>query len=71
MASSGFKGGTSHGTSNEHGWKGGQDPACSYDVPATALHFLESDRKNPSFHPNGIQCQLIDVHGEVSHGFIA
>lgn len=71
LAGGGIKGGTSHGTSDEHGWKAEQDPAYSYDLHATALHLLGLDHEKLSFYQNGIQRRLTDVHGEVLHQLIA
>ncbi len=70
MAGGGIKGGTSHGTSDAHGWKAEQDPAYSYELHATALHLLGIDHTKLSFYQNGIQRRLTDVHGEVLHGLI-
>jgi hypothetical protein len=70
MAGGGIKGGTSHGTSDAHGWKAEQDPAHSYELHATALHLLGIDHEKLSFYQNGIQRRLTDVHGEILHGLI-
>ena len=65
MAGGGIKGGTSHGTSDEVGFKAAEDPSYSYDLHATALHLLGLNHEKLSFYHNGIQRRLTDVHGHV------
>ena len=70
MAGGGIRGGTSHGTSDEVGFKAAEDPCYSYDLHATALHLLGLNHEKLSFYHNGIQRRLTDVHGEVIRGII-
>jgi hypothetical protein len=65
MAGGGIRGGTSHGTSDEVGFKAEEDPCYCYDLHATALHLLGLNHEKLSFYHNGIQRRLTDVHGHV------
>lgn len=65
MAGGGIRGGTSHGTSDDVGFKAAESPCYSYDLHATALHLLGLNHEKLSFYHNGIQRRLTDVHGEV------
>jgi hypothetical protein len=71
MAGGGIQGGTSHGTSDEFGFKAAEDPCYSYDLHATALHLLGLNHEKLSFYHNGIQRRLTDVHGHVIHSILA
>jgi hypothetical protein len=65
MAGGGIQGGTSHGRTDELGYKAAENPAYCYDLHATALHLLGLDHEKLSYYHNGIQRRLTDVHGEV------
>ncbi|HTN75664.1 MAG TPA: DUF1501 domain-containing protein, partial [Pirellulaceae bacterium] len=65
MAGGGVRGGTSHGTSDELGYKAQDAPAYCYDLHATALHLLGLNHEKLTFYQNGIQRRLTDVHGHV------
>lgn len=65
MAGGGIRGGTSHGTSDDVGFKAAEAPCYSYDLHATALHLLGLNHEKLSFYHNGIQRRLTDVHGDV------
>lgn len=65
MAGGGIQGGTSHGSTDELGYKAAENPAYCYDLHATALHLLGLDHEKLSYYHNGIQRRLTDVHGEV------
>ena len=71
MAGGGIKGGASHGTSDELGFKAEVDPAYCYDLHATALHLLGINHEKLSLYQNGIQRRLTDVHGEVLKALLA
>lgn len=71
LAGGGIQGGTSHGTSDEFGFKAAEDPSYSYDLHATALHLLGLNHEKLSFYHNGIQRRLTDVHGHVIHSILA
>ena len=65
MAGGGIKGGTAYGESDEFGYKSVKDPVYCYDLHATALHLLGIDHKKLTYHNNGIDRRLTDVHGHV------
>lgn len=69
MAGGGIRGGTSHGESDEAGFKAVQ-PTYSYDLHATALHLLGLDHERLTYYHNGIQRRLTDVHGKVLRDLI-
>ena len=71
LAGGGIQGGTSHGTSDDVGFKAADDPCYSYDLHATALHLLGLNHETLSFYHNGIQRRLTDVHGHVIRGILA
>jgi hypothetical protein len=65
MAGGGIQGGTSHGSTDELGYKAAENPTYCYDLHATALHLLGLNHEKLSYYHNGIQRRLTDVHGEV------
>ncbi len=65
MAGGGIKGGTAHGESDEFAYKTAKDPVYCHDLHATALHLLGIDHTKLTFHHNGIDRRLTDVHGHV------
>ncbi len=65
FAGGGFKGGATHGESDEWSYKAVKDPAYGYDVHATMLHQLGLDHEKLVFRHNGIDRRLTDVHGRV------
>ena len=71
LAGGGIKGGVSHGTSDDFGWKAAAHPHYCYDLHATALQRLGIDHTKLSFYHNGIPRRLTDVHGEVIHELLA
>ena len=71
LAGGGIKGGTSHGESDEMGWKAAVHPSYCYDLHATVLYLLGIDHTKLSYYHNGIPRRLTDVHGEVIHELIA
>ena len=65
MAGAGIKGGTSHGETDEIGYKAAVDPASVHDLHATMLHLLGIDHKQLTYLHNGRRFRLTDVAGEV------
>ncbi len=65
MAGGGIKGGTSHGSTDEIGWKAAESPASVHDLHATILHLLGLDHKRLTYLHNGRRFRLTDVEGEV------
>jgi len=71
LAGGGIKGGATYGASDEWSYKAVQDPTHCYDLHATMLHLLGIDHTRLTFHHNGIDRRLTDVHGQVIHDILA
>jgi hypothetical protein len=65
FAGGGFKGGLSHGSSDEWSYKVADKPAYCYDIHATMLYLLGIDHKRLTYRHNGIDRRITDVFGEV------
>ncbi|MEI8379049.1 MAG: DUF1501 domain-containing protein [Planctomycetota bacterium] len=65
MAGAGIKGGTSHGETDDIGYRAVVDPATVHDLHATMLHLLGLDHKRLTFPHNGRSYRLTDVAGNV------
>jgi hypothetical protein len=66
LAGAGVRGGTSHGESDEWGWRA-VTPLTVHDLHATVLHLLGIDHTRLTFRHNGSDRRLTDVHGQVIH----
>ena len=71
IAGAGVKGGTSHGATDEFGFKASEDVATPHDFHATLLHLLGLDHEQLTYYHNGIQRRLTDVHGQVIREVLA
>ena len=71
MAGAGIRGGTSHGETDEVGYKAAVDPVSVHDIHATMLHLLGVDHKRLTFLHNGRRYRLTDVAGEVLEQILA
>ena len=60
-----MKGGTSHGTTDEFGFRASENVITPHDFHATLLHLLGLDHEKLTYYHNGIQRRLTDVHGQV------
>jgi hypothetical protein len=65
MAGAGIKGGTSHGETDEIGYRAVVDRTSVHDLHATMLHLLGMDHKKLTYFHNGRNFRLTDVAGEV------
>lgn len=65
LAGGGIRGGMTYGASDEFAYKTVKDPVYCYDLHATALHALGIDHTKLTYHHNGIDRRLTDVHGHV------
>ena len=67
LAGGGFKGGVTHGESDQWGYKplDRKNPTQVYDVYATMLHQLGLDHERLSVRHNSIDRRLTDVHGHL------
>ena len=71
MAGAGLKPGTTHGQTDEIGWKSVEDRVHWYDFHATILHLLGLDHERLTFYHNGIERRLTNVHGHVVKRLLA
>jgi hypothetical protein len=73
MCGGGFRGGTTHGLSDEWGFKplDRSNPTQVYDIHATIMHLLGIDHRRLTVRHNGIDRRLTDVHGHVIKELIA
>jgi hypothetical protein len=71
LAGGGIKGGTTYGESDEWSYKAVKNPTYCYDQHATILHLLGIDHEKLTFHHNGIDRRLTDVHGDVIKEILA
>jgi hypothetical protein len=65
MAGAGIKGGTSHGETDEIGYRAAVEPVTVHDLHATMLHLLGIDHKQLTYLHNGRRYRLTDVAGNV------
>ena len=65
MAGGGIKPGTIHGETDDYGYNVVQDPVHVHDLNATVLHQLGFDHERLTFHHQGRDFRLTDVHGQV------
>jgi hypothetical protein len=71
MAGGGVKGGSSHGETDEIGYKAAADPVSVHDLHATILHLLGLDHKRLTYLHNGRRFRLTDVSGTVLKKILA
>jgi uncharacterized protein DUF1501 len=71
LAGAGLKHGIAYGTSDDIGWKAGDNPVDVHDFHATILHLLGIDHERLTFYHNGIQRRLTNVHGNVLTDLLA
>jgi len=67
LCGGGIKGGTTHGLSDQWGYKplDRDNPTQVYDIHATMLHLLGIDHEKLTVRHNGIDRRLTDVHGHL------
>ena len=71
MAGAGIKGGQSIGTSDEFGYKAGEQPVSYHDLHATMLHLLGLDHTKLTYRYNGRDMRLTDVYGTLIPQIVA
>ena len=71
MAGAGIKGGTSHGETDEIGYRAAVDPVTVHDLHATMLHLLGVDHKRLTYLHNGRRFRLTDIAGNVLEDLLA
>ena len=65
MAGGGVKGGTVVGATDHFGYKAVENRKSVYDFHATILHLMGLDHEKLTYHHNGRDMRLTDVHGNV------
>jgi hypothetical protein len=70
LAGGGFKGGHSHGETDDLGFNVVRDPVHVHDLHATLLHQLGLDHEKLTYRFQGRDFRLTDVHGHVVNGIL-
>jgi hypothetical protein len=65
MTGAGIKGGTTHGETDEIGYRAAIDPVTVHDLHATMLHLLGIDHERLTYLHNGRRYRLTDVAGNL------
>ncbi|MFO0969470.1 MAG: DUF1501 domain-containing protein, partial [Gemmataceae bacterium] len=71
VAGGGFKGGVTHGASDEWSYRAVEGITYCYDLHATILYLLGIDHTRLTYRHNGIDRRLTDVHGHVIDDVLA
>jgi hypothetical protein len=71
MAGGGFRAGTSHGATDEYGYKAVADPVSIHDLHATILWQLGIDHEKFTYRFGGRDLRLTDVYGKVQRPLLA
>ena len=73
LAGGGVHGGVSYGESDPWSYKPAEPdkPTYCYDIHATVLNLLGIDHEKLTFHRDGIDRRLTDVHGHVIEDIVA
>ena len=71
LAGGGFKGGHTHGASDDLGFTAAEDPVHVHDLQATILHQLGFDHERLTYRFQGRDFRLTDVAGRVVDGLLA
>jgi uncharacterized protein (DUF1501 family) len=71
MAGGGVKPGTTVGATDDLGFHIAEDPVHVHDLQATILYLLGLDHKRLTYHYQGRDFRLTDVHGEVVRKILA
>ncbi len=71
MAGGGIKGGVTYGETDEIGYYATKDRVHIHDLQATALHLLGMNHEKLTYHFQGRDFRLTDVHGEIVKGVLA
>jgi hypothetical protein len=71
LAGGGIKGGTTHGATDEFGFKAVEKKVHVHDLHATMLYLLGIDHTKLTYHYSGRDFRLTDTEGQVIHDIIA
>jgi hypothetical protein len=71
MAGGGVKAGLTYGATDELGFHAVENPLHVHDIQATILHLLGLDHERLTYHFQGRDFRLTDVHGTVAKALLA
>ncbi|HEX2750967.1 MAG TPA: DUF1501 domain-containing protein [Verrucomicrobiales bacterium] len=71
MAGGGIRGGLTYGSTDDLGFHIAENPVHVHDLQATILHCLGFDHERLTFHHQGRDYRLTDVHGKVVRDLLA
>ena len=71
LAGGGFRPGTSHGATDDYGYRAVQDPVSIHDLHATLLWQLGIDHERFTYRFGGRDLRLTDVYGKVVRPLLA
>lgn len=71
LAGGGVKGGVSHGSTDEFGFRAIEDRTSVHDLHATMLHLLGFDHQKLTYRYSGRDFRLTDVHGKIIQPIVA
>jgi hypothetical protein len=71
MAGAGIRGGYTHGSTDEFGYRAVENVVTIYDLQATVLRLLGIDHERLTFRWGGRDYRLTDVHGSVVEACLA
>ena len=71
MAGGGVKPGISYGATDDLGFHVAENPVHVHDIQATILHLLGFDHERLTYHTQGRDFRLTDVHGKVVKALLA
>jgi hypothetical protein len=71
LAGGGVRGGMTHGQTDELGFHVADKPVHIHDLQATILNQLGLDHTRLTYHHQGRDYRLTDVHGEIVRDILA
>ena len=71
LAGGGIKGGTVVGATDHFGYKAVENRKSVYDLHATLMHLMGLDHEKLTYHHNGRDMRLTDVHGSLIREIMA
>lgn len=71
LAGGGIKGGTVVGATDHFGYKAVENRKSVYDLHATLMHLMGLDHEKLTYHHNGRDMRLTDVHGNLIREIMA
>ncbi len=71
FAGGGIRGGMTYGATDDYGYSVVENPVHVHDVQATILHLLGIDHTRLTYHFQGREFRLTDVHGHVVHDILS